>query len=465
VTESVAGASLLERTSGVRLYSFDHPSLGDRSYLLIDEPSGTAAVIDPQRELQPYLDAASRHRSRITYALETHLHNDFVSGARRLAVEHRATVVASNAADLSFPHRGVAGGDTIELGSIRIKVLATPGHTHEHVSYLVPGDNPLLFSGGALLPGGAARIDLFGADESKVLAGLAHRTIGELLALDARARVLATHAGGSFCSTGAHGDPTTTIEQERHHNRFAGLPDATAFLDAATRDVPPVPTYYPRVRARNRQGELRAPTPARELQPVGLAELMRHGPLTVIDTRAAAEYAQGHIRDSLAIGLDGAFAPWAGWLVDESALLALVVADARSGHEATTALGAVGLDDVAGYVVGIGSERVHPVSVRRLSAGDLRRRDQLVVVDTRWEHEWRAGHIPGALHASPDVIAREGLPALFGERRAVAVHCAGDYRSAISVSLLERAGVLDLIHVADGLAGWQAADGPVEESR
>lgn len=464
-TSSPAAAAASGREEGTRLYSFDHPTLGDRSYLLIDERSRIAAVIDPQRELEPYLDAARRYGSRIAYALETHLHNDFVSGARRLAAEHDVMVVASSGAGLTFPHRGVSHGDTVELGALRIEVLATPGHTHEHVSYLAAGDEPILFSGGALLPGGAARIDLFGPDETKVLAGLAYRTIGKLLALDPRARVLATHAGGSFCSTGAHGAPTTTIAEERERNRFAGLPDPTALLAAATRDVPPVPTYYPRIRARNRQGELQTPTASRELRASSLGELLRHGSLTVVDTRAAAEYARGHIRGALAIGLGGAFAPWAGWLLDGSTPIALVVADTAGGHEATTALAAVGLDDVTGYVVGIGSDRSRHASVRRLSASDVRRLDERVIVDTRWEHEWDAGHIPGALHAPPDVIAREGLPALVGERRPVAVHCAGDYRSAIGVSLLERAGVNDLIHVSDGLAGWQAAGGPVERTR
>lgn len=464
-TSPGAGEALPGRADGTRLYSFDHPTLGDRSYLLIDERSGTAAVIDPQRELEPYLDAARRHGSRIAYALETHLHNDFVSGARRLAAEHGTTVVASRAAGLMFAHRGVAGGDTIDLGSVRIQVLATPGHTHEHVSYLVKGDDPLLFSGGALLPGGAARIDLFGADETKVLASFAFRTIGELLALDPSVHVLATHAGGSFCSTGAHGELTTTIAEEREHNRFAGLPDSTALLAAATRDVPPVPAYYPGIRARNQQGEPRAPTAPRELQATGLAEMLREGSLTVVDTRAASEYARNHIRGALAIGLGGAFAPWVGWLVDGSAPIALVVGDAESGHEATTALAAVGLDDVAGYVIGMSSDRLRLASVRRLPARDVRQLDERVIVDTRWEHEWRAGHVPGALHASPDAIAHHGVPALAGERRPVAVHCAGDYRSAIGVSLLERAGVRDLIHVSDGLVGWQAAGGPVERSQ
>jgi hydroxyacylglutathione hydrolase len=461
---SPSGGEPLPERADATLYSFDHPTLGDRSYLLIDESSGMAAVIDPQRELQPYLDAARRHNSRIAYALETHLHNDFVSGARRLAAEHGATVVASAAAGLSFPNRAVAGGDTIELGSLRIQVLATPGHTHEHVSYLVLGDEPILFSGGALLPGGAARIDLFGAEETKALAVLAYRTIGQLLALDPRARVLATHAGGSFCSTGAHGELTTTIAQERENNRFAGLADANAFEDAATHDVPPVPAYYPGIRARNRRGELRAPTAPRELQATGLAEMLRHAALTVIDTRPAAEYAQSHIRGALAIGLGGAFAPWVGWLVDGSAPIALVVRDLAGGHEVTTALASVGLDDVAGYVVHIANDRLPRASVRRLPAHAVRQLDERVIVDTRWEHEWRAGHIPGALHASPDVIAHDGVPAFAGERRPVAVHCAGDYRSAIAVSLLERAGVADLIHVADGLAGWQAAGGPVEQA-
>ena len=444
-----------------RIETFEHPTLGDRSYVLIDEQSRLAAVIDPQREIEPYLDSARRAGSRIAFALETHVHNDFLSGARRLAVEHGATVVASKAAELSYAHRAVEDGDTVALGGVPIVVRTTPGHTREHVSYIVQAAEPLLFSGGALIPGGAARIDLFGREDTAILAELAHRTIGQLLALDPRSRVLPTHAGGSFCSTGAHGPASSTIADELLANRFAGLADGAALLAAATRDVPPVPSYYPRIRVRNRHGEIARPVAPKPLDHTSLHRLMQDQQLTIIDARDSAEYATRHLRGSLAIGLHGSFGPWAAWIANEERGIALVLGDVSAAREATAALAAVGRDDVAGYVIGVNGADPAASNVRRMTAEKLKDVTDPEIVDVRWDHEWNEGHIPGAIHASPDEISTNGASALVNLGRPVAVHCAGDYRSAIGVSLLERAGVTDLIHVADGFGGWRDAGGPV----
>jgi hydroxyacylglutathione hydrolase len=448
-----------------RIETFEHPTLGDRSYLLIDEQSRLAAIIDPQREIEGYLAIVRSAGGRVDLALETHVHNDFLSGARRLAAEHGATVVASRAAELTYAHRAVEDGDTVDLGGTRIEVRATPGHTREHVSYLVRAAEPLLFSGGALIPGGMARIDLFGREEAVILAGLAHRTIGQLLALDARCRVLPTHASGSFCSTGGHGLASSTIAEERLANRFAGLADGAALLAAATRDVPPVPSYYPRIRVRNRHGEIAVPVTAQALGHATLRRLMEERQLTVIDARDSNDYATRHLSGSLAIGLRGSFAPWAAWIADEARAIALMLGDASAAREATAALAAVGRDDVAGYVIGVDGANSAKSSVRRIKAQELKDMNDPVIVDVRWDHEWNEGHIPGAIHATPDEIATNGAAALVHVGRPVAVHCAGDYRSAIGVSLLERAGVTDLLHVADGFGGWRDSGGTVTSVR
>lgn len=441
-----------------RLIAFDHPGLGDRSYLLLDEPAGVGAVIDPQRDIEPYARAAADRGCRIVLALETHLHNDFVSGARRLA-QAGATVVAGRAGELAYPHRAADDGDVIELGSLRIDVRATPGHTPEHLSYLVRGDPPLLFSGGALSPGGAARIDLFGPDEARRLAGLAHATVRRLLSLDGRTEVLATHVGGSFCSSGAHGPGDTTIAIERERNRFATVPDAEAFLTAALREIPPAPGYYPAVRARNRSGDLSALPRPHPLTHDGLAALIRDG-VTVVDTRPSVDYDRGHLRGSLAIGQAGAFGPWTAWLAPIDRSLALIVADPEAGTDATGALAAVGRDDVRGYAVGIAGSSFDLATTERVQAGALVESRSPAFLDVRWAYEWRDGHIPGATHLAVDVLARDPEAA----RRfqgPVAVHCAADYRSTIAVSLLERAGKDAIIHIADGYSGWVRAGGPV----
>src|SRR5919201_1293846 len=166
----------------LHVQAFEHESLGDRSYLIADRGAGLAAVVDPQRDIEPYVRAADLLGCRIVFALETHLHNDFISGARRLHEEHGALVIAPRQAELAFAHRAVEGGEPLRLGRTAIGVLATPGHTAEHVAYRVDGDPDVLFSGGALLPGGAARIDLFGAELAPALAAAALATIRAILA-------------------------------------------------------------------------------------------------------------------------------------------------------------------------------------------------------------------------------------------------------------------------------------------
>ena len=441
-----------------RVISFDHPGLGDRSYLLLDEPAGVAAVIDPQRDIEPYRRAAAAHGCRIVLALETHVHNDFVSGARRLAAAG-ATVVAGAAGELSYPHRAVSDEEIVELGTIRIVVRATPGHTPEHVSFFVEGEPPLLFSGGALSPGGAARIDLFGPDEARRLAAFALTTVRGLLALAGRTEVLATHVGGSFCSSGAHDSLATTIAVERNQNRFAAARDAAAFLAAALTDLPPAPGYYPEVRARNRRGDLSDPPAPLALTQERLAALARGG-ATILDTRPAPAYDARHLRGSLAIGLAGPFGPWAAWLAPAERPLALVVSDTEAGATATAALGAVGRDDLQGFVVGLDGALLETAATARVAAGSLLAAGGPEVLDVRWAHEWRQGHVPGATSLPVDQLAGDATVA----RRIpgpIAVHCAADYRSTIAISLLERAGRDEVVHVSDGFSGWIAAGGPV----
>ncbi len=442
----------------MRVETFEHRFLGDRSYLVADPGAGVAAVVDPQRDIQPYLDAAQRLGCRITLALETHLHNDFVSGARRLADERGATVVASALAKLAFPHRAVKEGDVVEVGPIRVEALATPGHTPEHLSYRIAGDPPHLFSGGALLPGGAARIDLFGPQEAQALAAHAHRTIGRLLGLDSATRVLPTHGAGSFCSSGVHGKAETTVGDERERNRFASCETPEALLAAATRDVPPAPAYYPKVRERNRTGA-RAAAPLTPLRHEQLASLLAHDALTLLDTRVEDEYCASHVKASLAVPLHGAFGPWVAWMAPDDRPLALVLPAEEAAAEAERQLAAVGRDDLAGYVVGVRAHGLPLAHVGRADPNRLQADYDATVVDVRWDAEWRAGHIPYALHI-PLHLLPEHARELPSDSR-IAVHCASGYRSVIGVSILERAGLKSIAHLPGGIAAWGDAGGLV----
>ena len=437
---------------------FEHDALGDRSYLIADRASGLAAVVDPQRDIAPYVRAAEFLGCRIVLALETHLHNDFVSGARRLHDEHGAEVVGSRKAELGFAHRAVDGGEVVRLGEIEIHALATPGHTPEHVAYLVRGAPDVLFSGGALLPGGAARIDLFGPQLAPALAGDAFATIGRLLALDDATRILATHGAGSFCSSGVQRRSETTVAEERVRNRFAQLTDAASLLHEATRDVPPVPRYYARVRALNRVGAGAMPSPAR-MVPAAFAALARSRAVTVLDTRPERDYCAEHVQGALAVPLGGAFGPWAAWIAPDELPLALVVAADDAAGVAWLGLGAVGRDDLAGYVTNVHDLGLALAHVGRANPDLLAADYDATVVDVRWDAEWDEGHIPYALHIPlPDLAARaDEVPR--AER--VAVHCRSGYRSVIGVSVLERAGVPNLAHLPGGIEAWGDAGGIV----
>jgi hydroxyacylglutathione hydrolase len=442
----------------VHIQTFEHESLGDRSYLIADRGSGLAAVVDPQREIEPYVRAAELLGCQIVLALETHLHNDFISGARRLHDEQRAEVVASRKAELAFPHRPVDGGDVVRLGDLEIEVLGTPGHTAEHVAYLARGDPATLFSGGALLPGGAARIDLFGAELAPSLAAAALDTIGRLLALDAATRVHATHGAGSFCSSGVQRRPETTVGDERSANRFAKVHDAATLLREATRDVPPVPRYYPRVRARNRVGAGAVP-PLAPLAPQAFVELVRARRVTVLDTRSERDYCDAHLAGALAVPLGGAFGPWVAWIAPEEVPLALVLARDDLAGRVGSELGAVGRDDVAGYVTAVRDLGLPLAHVGRAQVELLQADYDATVVDVRWDAEWQEGHIPYALHIPlPDLAAHAGEVPRNGR---VAVHCRSGYRSVIGVSLLERAGVANLAHLPGGIEAWGDAGGIV----
>jgi hydroxyacylglutathione hydrolase len=236
-------------------------SLGNSSYIVGSQESKECAVVDPVRDVDIYTREAEALGMKIVYTLETHLHNDYISGSRELAARTGAIVCASAVGGIAFDHRSLHPGDTIEMGEVRLKVIATPGHTPEHVSYLATdgskGGGPhALFSGGALLVGGVARSDLLGKQLAPFLGRWFHRTITrELKPLDDDVDVYPTHGGGSFCMAVAPAEGianTTTIGQERATNLYFQAETEEDFLELALGDLPSYPTYYKRMAAINR---------------------------------------------------------------------------------------------------------------------------------------------------------------------------------------------------------------------
>jgi hydroxyacylglutathione hydrolase len=447
--------------------SFPADALGNTSYLLLVPEAGVAVALDPMRDVAQYLDVVEPMDLRMAWALETHVHNDFVSGARELRAEVGATVGASRDAELRHPYQPLADGQELEVGPYRLRVLATPGHTLEHVSYLLVDENgrPLtLFSGGALMVGTAARPDLFGPADSWRLASMLRRSLQErAMALPDAVRVLPTHGGGSFCAAGAGHVRETTIGTERAGNPLARAASAGAFIELAL-DQGPYPAYFDRMRALNQRGApllgRRLPEPARLSLDDFDAWLARGA--AVLDLRPPETFAEGHIPGSYAVRIDGSHSAWVGWLLPPDRPLVLVAGDPAEEHESVRQLARIGYDLVVGALDGgvrTWTDAGRPVtSYPRLASRELESRllagERLVVVDVRERGEWFAGHVPGSVNVPVhEVPSRAGQLPLGAT---LAVHCGHVYRGTLGASLLEQTGHDRLLVVQDGYEGWAA---------
>src|SRR5581483_4245600 len=305
--------------------------LGHASYLIASDQTKEAVVIDPRRDIQVYVEAAQRQGFEIRYVLETHNHNDFVSGAHQLAASIGAEHVASAAADLQFVYRPVRDGDELQVGELRIHVLETPGHTPEHVSYVViatsRADEPfLVFSGGDLLVGAVGRPDLLGRELGEQLAPRLYDSLHDkLLRLADHVVVMPTHGGGSLCGRGIAGTRFTTIGYERRFNQALQHPSKEAFVNAVLAGNPGIPTYYARMRPTNQRGPapLRLPEP-RPQPPHEVQHLAGHGAL-VLDTRPNVAFGGAHVPGAVNVPLGATFATWVGWLLPADVPLLLVL--------------------------------------------------------------------------------------------------------------------------------------------
>lgn len=452
------------------LQQFFVRGLGHASYLVGDADAGLAAVVDPRRDVDAYLDLARAEGLRIVEILETHVHNDYVSGAEELRQRTGATVRASTIAALTRPHEAIADGDELHLGSLRFRVLATPGHTPDHVSFAVADlsrstDDWVLFAGGALLVGTAARPDLLGGpEEAARAAAVEFATLRDRIApLPDWVELYPTHGAGSLCGSGIGGKRWSTIGYERRHNPALLQPDADAFRRFILTDQPTVPAYWRRMRALNQAGA--APLAGLgEPRPMTV-EAVEHAAghdAVVVDARDPEVFAAGHIPGSFGIGLGDTFGTWVGSVVPADRELILVLTHDDDVAAALAQLRGAGYDRVAGYLVGgFDAWQASGNDIARL---DTRTADDLAsqiasgavrVLDVREANEWRAGHIAGAIHIPGGALPRrlDDVP----DDGPVAVVCAGGYRSTVAASLLERAGRDHLINMIGGVTAYEAA--------
>ncbi len=448
------------------LYQFFVKGLGHASYLVGDPDGGTAAVIDPRRDVGEYLAMARDEGLRITDIFETHVHNDYVSGADELRRATGAVVRASRAAGLTRPHEPLADGAEVRVGSLRFRAVATPGHTPDHLAFLVADlsrtdEDWILLSGGALLVGTAARPDLLGGpDQASRAAGELYATLRDRIApLPDWIELYPTHGAGSLCGTGIGGKRWSTVGFERRHNPALGQPDADAFTRFILGDQPSVPAHWRRMRPMNQAGatpmaDLSVPRPMTADE---VAHAAGHG-ATIIDVRDPDLFAAGHVPGALSVGLGDTFGTWAGAVAPIDHEIVLVVDDPDHLDPAIAQLRRSGFDRIAGWLQGgMDAWTGETATLRRVRVNEVAG-ERATILDVREASEWRDGHAPDALH-----IPGAELPSRIDEVPAgpVLVICGSGYRSAIAASLLARAGRDEIAHVVGGMDAYRTAGLPV----
>lgn len=439
------------------IVAFVDEGLGNSSYL-VDLGDGRALAIDPSRDPAPYQHEAGRRRLSIGYAAETHLHADFVSGSLELAA-HGATVIGAGSDRRAFPHTGVGDGDELDLGGLRLRALATPGHTPHHVAYLLlDGDRPTaLFTGGSMLVGSVARTDLISADRTEELARAMYRALRfQLAELPDDLRVYPTHGAGSFCSAPAGVERTTTMARERAANPLLTTADEDVFVARLLDGYGTYPRYFARLAQVNQQGPavLGMLPPLAQLGIDDVRRLAGKG-AWIIDVRDSAEFAAGHIPGALSNHLRDAFGTWLGWLVPPDTPLVFVCGPDQDRADLVRQALKVGYEQLAGELDGgMAAWRAAGLPERTIA----RVAPALVdgtLIDVRQASEYISGHVPGAVLAELGSLgAGEHLP-----RGDLSVMCQHGERATTAASLLQRAGREGLRVVAGSADDWAATTG------
>ncbi|HEX2027528.1 MAG TPA: MBL fold metallo-hydrolase [Nitriliruptorales bacterium] len=437
--------------------------LGNAAWL-VDLGDGSALVVDPERDPRPYLAEADRQGLSFRLVVETHLHADFVSGGRELVDTAGGGVglLAPAAARLAYHHDPVIDGEEVAAGGLTLRVLATPGHTPEHVSYLlVEGERPLaLFSGGTLIVGGVARPDLIAPHLDEPLARAAWRSITtRLLTLPDELPVYPTHGGGSFCSAGSAERRSTTIGDERRENALLQAASEDAFVEGLLGGLGSYPPYFLRLREVNRRGPRRygLVTPALSPLGIGAVDRLRAQGAELIDVRRVAEFAAGHIPGALSIELRDRFATWLGWVVDDPATPLVFVVDVEQDRDQLVRQCLnVGYEQLAGELAG--GVDAWRAAGRQVTTTELldEPRPASAVLDVRQTSEWEEGHVRGALHVELGSLARRAAEVPAGP---VVAHCAHGQRSMTAASVLERAGRRDVAVFTGGPGEWTDPSG------
>jgi hydroxyacylglutathione hydrolase len=408
-------------------------SLGDTSYVLAH--NGTGIVVDPQRDLRRFRDAVERLEVKITHVIDTHIHNDYLSGAPALAKALGADLVMPAGSGTAYPFVPAFHLEDLKGGSaLTIRPIHTPGHTPEHMSYLmlIDGLASAVFTGGSLLVGSAGRSDLLGDEFADSLARLQYLSVNRLAELPGDVEVLPTHGAGSFCtSTSSAGGGGSTVAAEVRSNPVLQYPDADAFVAGQLEGLPPYPDYYASMAPINRRDPGSIESVVVPIVPAALID----PDIWIVDVRPRDQYLGGHIPGSLSIEWGSSFAPWTGWLVPFGEPVHLILGPLQDPVWAATELGRIGYrvsgatTDLAGIDLTKGRTAAEGELADALASG-------VTVVDVRDPSERKTAHIAGTVHQYvPDL--RESIP---GESEEVWLVCESGFRAAIAAGLVERAG-------------------------
>lgn len=451
--------------------------LAHASYLIGSD--GEAAVVDPQRDVDQYINEAEAQGFKIKYVIETHLHADFVSGHRELAARTGADIVFGAKSGAEFPHRAVNDGDEIKLGGVTLRVLETPGHTPESISILVIDDEvspqpQKVLTGDALFIGDVGRPDLAGGSgyTAEQMAAMLYDSLhGKLMKLDDGVGVYPAHGAGSMCGRNISKETSSTIGEQRRFNYALQQMSKDEFVRMMTVDLPEAPAYFPRDAEINRTGapaleEL--PRPA-ELRPEEVNARSKQGHL-ILDVRSSAPFGNAHVPGALNIALSGQFATWCGTLIAIGTPIILIADELAAVDEAVTRLARVGIESVAGYLGGgmhawdqaeLETEAIPQMPVdelhHRIAEGTV-----LQVVDVRRAGEYNNGHVPEAINVT--LAHLEEQVSTLNPKAPTAIICASGYRSSIATSILARYRFTEIYNVVGGTNGWINAGYPVQKS-